>query len=495
MNRSRCKQLRNFIGEFKAAAERDPLHEGYPLEGMPVTLVREPGGRRDGCVIAVYDADNRKIGRLSRDVAHWLAPLLDSGVVAVDGMAPKRSEEADGSHFPIQIAAYAPRGAGKIFAPAGGRGRAQLVHAIIRQFYRKAQRETDPSAVAEMAAAVEPLARQDLMPETRMLIELLRGLGREIRMVRAVRAQSQFVLALGRVEVLEAVCLAGLDLFPLRWRQPQEVQLLPLRTAIDAGNAVISEVSADGKVPELKLKNRAKLPILVPEGEVIVGLKQNRVVNLSLIAPPNEQTIIPVSCVERGRWDGRHHRPVEFTVAPLAVRSVKLRSVRDQRRVSGGFQSNQMAVWESVGLLEEQTGIDSDTDSLADIRPNGDLSEQIESFRLPDAAAGLCVAANGQVLSVDLLVSPEHLRPRLGSMLQSYAIEAMRRRTNDWSRCTTSADAVRRFLHALAGAARTAPSAVALGDELEFPTDSVSGGALMYEGALAHLWAVSRQAE
>lgn len=170
-----------------------------------------------------------------------------------------------------------------------------------------------------MAAAVEPLARQDLMPETRLLLELLRGLDREIRMVRAVQAQMRFITALARVEVLEAVALAGLTLFPLRWCQPQEAKLLPLRTAIDAGDAVISEASTDGNVPELTLKNRATLPILVPKGEVIVGLKQNRVVNRSLIAPPNEQTVVPVRCIEHGRRDGSHHRPVELTAADTAA--------------------------------------------------------------------------------------------------------------------------------------------------------------------------------
>lgn len=494
MNRFRHAQLRNLIGEFGTEIEGIAPESATLLGSAILSLTREPAGRTNAPVIGVCLADGQKAGCLPRDIAYWLAPLLDSGVVAVEAVPSNQQAETEAGRFPIQIAVYAPRGVNKIFAPAGAQGRAQLVHSIVRQFYRKAQQETDPSALAEMAAAVEPLARQDLLPETRLLLELLRGLEREIRMVRAVRAQSQFVLALGRVEVLNAVALAGLDLFPLRWRQPQPVPLLPLRNAIDAGDALISEVSDNGSVPEMKLKNRSKLPILVPEGEVIVGLQQNRVVNLSLIAPPNKQTIIPVSCFERGRWDGGHHRPVEFAGAPLAVRSVKLRPVKDRRRLSGGFESNQTVVWESVGLLEE-TGIDSDTDSLADVRPNGDLSKQIESLRLPDDAAGLCVAANGQVLAVDLLVSPEHLRPRLGSLLRSYAVEAMRRKSNEWSRCATPADAVQRFLRALAGAAQTTPSAVALGDELKFPANSVSGGVLMYEGALAHLWAVSRQSD
>ncbi len=495
MNRSRRKQLRNFIGEFRVTVEGATHYAGNPLEAEPVTFVRESIGRRDACVIAVHDADGRKIGWLPRDVTHWLAPLLDSGVVAIDGMAPRRSGDADGSHFLIQIAAYAPRGAGKIFAPAGGRGLAGLVHSIIKQAYRKAQRETDPSAVADLAASVDPLARQELLPETRLLLELLRGLGREIRMARVVRAQSQLVRALANVEVLDAAPLAGLDVFPLRWRKPQESHLLPLNAAIDSGDAAISEVSADGNVPVLVLKNNAKRPILVPAGEVIVGLKQNCVVDLSLIAPPGKKTGIPLRCAERGRWAEGHRQAVESAAEPPTACSAGRSTLRDCRGSRDGFERNRLAARESVGLLEKATGIDSVTESLAGIRPNGALGWPIESLCLPDDASGICVAADGQVLSVDLLAAPEYLRPRLGLLLQSHTEEAMRRTSIGHLRQPVSAEAVRQFLQKLAGAARAAPAELALGDEFEFPGDSVAGGAIVHKGALAHLWAVSRPIE
>ena len=75
-----------------------------------------------------------------------------------------------------------------------------------------------------------------------------------------------------------------------------------LDEALESATARVSEVSDGGSVPELLFKNLGEQPVLLVEGEELVGAKQNLTLNVSILATPGRKTSIPVSCVERGRW-------------------------------------------------------------------------------------------------------------------------------------------------------------------------------------------------
>ena len=74
--------------------------------------------------------------------------------------------------------------------------------------------------------------------------------------------------------------------------------------ALAAGTLSIGEVGG-GSVPQLVLKNAGTLPVLLLDGEHLEGAMQNRVLNATVLAAPEHETVIPVSCVEQGRWGYR----------------------------------------------------------------------------------------------------------------------------------------------------------------------------------------------
>jgi hypothetical protein len=105
------------------------------------------------------------------------------------------------------------------------------------------------------------------------------------------------------------------------WPDPCEPSYTVLETAIEAGTAVVEEVSENGDVPHLAVTNNGPLPLLILEGEILIGAKQNRVVNVTVLVAAHSRFTLPVSCVEQGRWQyqGREFR--SQYAAPPSIRS------------------------------------------------------------------------------------------------------------------------------------------------------------------------------
>src|SRR5690348_17263208 len=70
----------------------------------------------------------------------------------------------------------------------------------------------------------------------------------------------------------------------------------------------INELERAASVNDLVVQNSASKPVLLYEGEEVIGAQQNRVIDVSILVAAKARTRIPVSCVEQGRWDGRRHR-------------------------------------------------------------------------------------------------------------------------------------------------------------------------------------------
>ncbi len=64
-------------------------------------------------------------------------------------------------------------------------------------------------------------------------------------------------------------------------------------------------MDAAGSVPDLRVINRAEKMVLILDGEELVGAKQNRIVNTTILVAAQSTLVIPVSCVEQGRWSYR----------------------------------------------------------------------------------------------------------------------------------------------------------------------------------------------
>jgi ARG and Rhodanese-Phosphatase-superfamily-associated Protein domain len=92
-----------------------------------------------------------------------------------------------------------------------------------------------------------------------------------------------------------------LSIIPLVTSGAAELPYLLLADALVAGTLRITEVGS-GMVPRLLADNTGDLDVLVLDGEQLIGAKQNRMTNRTILLPARTRTEIPVSCMEQGRW-------------------------------------------------------------------------------------------------------------------------------------------------------------------------------------------------
>ncbi len=163
----------------------------------------------------------------------------------------------------------------------------------------------------------------------------------------------------------------GLVMVPLLWNGFTGISHFDLvEEAISKGNAKITETSESGQVPFLKLENNGDCPILILEGEELVGGKQNRIVNTTLVVLAGSALEIPVSCMEAGRW-GYRRRDFDSGQALFRAKSraVQKESVMYSLTTELSYRSDQGAVWEEVRQSLEEFTAHSET---SDYRAGGE---------------------------------------------------------------------------------------------------------------------------
>lgn len=79
-----------------------------------------------------------------------------------------------------------------------------------------------------------------------------------------------------RAQLGELISHEGLTIYPLFTPDGHEPKYELLEDALKNETAIVTEASTGGSVPELLIENRGDKPILILEGDVLIGAKQNR---------------------------------------------------------------------------------------------------------------------------------------------------------------------------------------------------------------------------
>ena len=280
----------------------------------------------------------------------------------------------------------------------------------------------------------------------------------------------------------------NLALFPLLAPAGAADAYVLLDEALDRKIARITEVSDGGRVPELAFENASAEKILLVDGDELIGAKQNRVVNISILVGGGQRVVIPVSCVEHGRWSyrDRDFRSGNRTLFAKA-RARKMSQVSFSMSERGSRESDQHAIWADVAEKSEALCVESPTMSMSDLYDgrSGELDGYATAFHVEPGQRGAVVAVDGKVAGMELFDSPGAFSKYLGKLVRSYAMDALE--TGQRKRKAPAEAAVRQFLDALQSAAGERFAALGEGEDIRLKGAGIAGGALAADGRVVHL--------
>lgn len=236
------------------------------------------------------------------------------------------------------------------------------------------------------------------------------------------------------VQVGEPVEHRGIVVTPLFPRRDPVASFITLDEALPQGLR-ITEVDEAGSVPELVVRNPLTERVLLYDGEELVGAKQNRIVERSVLVAAGATLKIPVKCVEQGRWS---RRTAHFEPVPRAAYPELRRATLD----------GQAAVWDEVAAKSHRLRAASPTGAVEAVyeRRSSTIEEYLDALPRQDGQCGALVGIAGRLTCLDYVSRSDVFAGLHGKLLRGYALSALespvnkpsRRRQSDVSSASSS---------------------------------------------------------
>ncbi|HEX9095078.1 MAG TPA: DUF6569 family protein [Candidatus Dormibacteraeota bacterium] len=253
------------------------------------------------------------------------------------------------------------------------------------------------------------------------------------------------------------------------------------------GSAEISEIDAHGAVSILEVRTNSDLPVLIIDGEILLGLKQNRVLNTTILVPAKSRLKIPVSCVEAGRWRRATSKAsrADYGLSPK-IRAMKRHSVTLSARAFGQFVSDQRAVWAEVEGSLGDLGVDSKTRAYSDIEKQrrSEIEDRLTQLRPEPGQSGVLALVGGEPVAFDLFDRPSTLARMWQGLIGSYIAESLVPTNGSES---MDVDAAVAWIRGAGAGEATGHRAVGLGESVSITGPDHETAALVVDGVAVHI--------
>jgi hypothetical protein len=280
----------------------------------------------------------------------------------------------------------------------------------------------------------------------------------------------------------------GLTIFPLSATGGR-----PSNAKLADDTLIVSELET-AHVPELQVHNPGTVPMIIPAGRVLEGGRQTRTVNVSILVPAGATIVIPVSCVEAGRWHGGRMFRDSKRVTSREVRRTLSRGVKQNLDATGRKGSDQGAVWASIDHELHLRRINHDSslylsaydhfEQNAEMRA---LTDELISRGAEPGQTGIAIAHGDKVIGIEVFASEDDLRASWEALVRSALLDMAV--AEDTEATATDTD-VQRFIGAFADSGATTAKGTGVGTEYHVAEPTLVGQALVDDsGELMHAFA------
>ena len=266
---------------------------------------------------------------------------------------------------------------------------------------------------------------------------------------------------------------------------------LSFSEAIAKNQVQISEVNKKGLVTKLSVSNKSSDNIIILNGELVIGsqIRQDRIVDNTVLIPGYATVLINTFCGEQYRWSPRLSNKIS-TSESLYFSSGRANNAADINTKL----SKQCRIWSEISEKISDFNVKSFTNSVDQIykKKKVNVEEIVNFFKIPSEAVGVVLGINNQLVNIDIFSNNCMLQIYLPKIIRSIALDSFKKISK---RSYLKKKDVHRFLRQIHQANKQKRQVVegALGEELQFNSESVAGSILYHKEQTVHFSAFVKE--
>ena len=266
---------------------------------------------------------------------------------------------------------------------------------------------------------------------------------------------------------------------------------LSFSEAMAKNQVQISEVNKEGLLTKLSVSNKSSDNIIILNGELIIGtqIRQDRIVDSTVLIPGYATVLINTFCGEQYRWSPRLSNKIS-TSESLYFSSGRANNAADINTKL----SKQCRIWSEISEKISDFNVKSFTNSVDQIykKKKVNVEEIVNFFKIPSEAVGVALGINNQLVNIDIFSNNCMLQIYLPKIIRSIALDSFKKISK---KSYLKKKDVHRFLRQIHQANKQKRKVVegTLGEELQFNSESVAGSILYHKEQTVHFSAFVKE--